>query len=408
MNYPNTANLLLRQAPEILRRWDWRVRREIPASRAQASLVLQNNLGQFLTEVAKALSPTDKPVVTIKGLTLSQDHGGHRASLIEYSTGEVFLEYRLLRQTILEVLDEERSLPPEEREVINDSLERAMQDAVSRFALVHQEGERERGDVARRLAAELQAAYDRERRITQVLQRPLRVAVAEDAIPGLSLATFYEPAWDEADVGGDFLDIFALPDHQVALVIGDASGKGVEAAAHNMHVKDVLRAFLREEPRHPGAVLTRVNHTVYDTLQSLEPADLETFIVAAVLVVDPLAGEALYATAGAEPLLVVRGNGEAEAVECPALPLGIEAETVYRETVVRLEPGDTAVLLTDGVTEARVHAELLGYEGATQLVRQSLQAPTLPAAAAAILAGARAFAGGRLPDDACLILARRR
>src|SRR3954470_22482216 len=111
-DYSKTAAHLIREAPRIIRRWERRVRAEIPASRAQQPLVLHNNLGGLLTEVARALSPTGQPERTIEGLTLSQDHGGRRATLAEYSLGEVFLEYRLLRQTILEVLDEERSLPP--------------------------------------------------------------------------------------------------------------------------------------------------------------------------------------------------------------------------------------------------------------------------------------------------------
>jgi serine phosphatase RsbU (regulator of sigma subunit) len=407
-SYPDTAALLQKLAPEILRQWDRRVRREIAASRAQAPLVLQNNLGPLLTEVARALSPTGEPEATIEGLTLSQDHGGLRAALAEYSLGEVFLEYRLLRQTVLEVLDEERSLPPEEREVITNALERAMQDAVSRFALVHQDAERERGDAARRLAAELRAAYERERRIAQVLQRPLLLSVAVDVVPGLFLATAYEPAWDEAEVGGDFLDIFTLPDGQVALVVGDASGKGVEAAAHNTHVKDVLRAFLREDPGRPGKVLTRVNTVVCDTLQAMVPADLGTFIVVALLVVDPLTGEGNYASAGAEPLLVVRAGGAAEVVERPALALGMAEGTLYGQTPVRLEPGDTTLLLTDGITEARNGSELLGYSALVQLARLALQAPSLQEGARAIVAGVRAFARGPLSDDACLLLARRR
>ena len=104
-HYPDTATLLLQQVPEILRRWEQRVRLEIPASREQQPLVLQNNLGLLLGEVTQALSPTGQPVATIAGLTLSQDHGGQRAALAEYSLGEMFLEYRLLRQTVLEVLD---------------------------------------------------------------------------------------------------------------------------------------------------------------------------------------------------------------------------------------------------------------------------------------------------------------
>src|SRR5437016_3207967 len=66
-------------------------------------------------------------------------------------------------------------------------------------------------ETTRRLRVE-RAAGERERRIAHVLQRPLLLKVAEDAVPGLSLATFYEPALlDEAEVGGDFLDIFTLP-----------------------------------------------------------------------------------------------------------------------------------------------------------------------------------------------------
>jgi hypothetical protein len=164
--YPDAAAHLLRQAPQILLRWDRRVRREIPASRAQQPLILQNNLGPLLVEVARTLSPNGQPPVTVEGLSLSQDHGAHRARLVEYSIGEMFLEYRLLRQTVLEVLDEERSLPPDEREVINNALEWAMQDAVSRFALVHQDAERERGDEARRMAQDLRDAYKREQRMS--------------------------------------------------------------------------------------------------------------------------------------------------------------------------------------------------------------------------------------------------
>jgi serine phosphatase RsbU (regulator of sigma subunit) len=257
------------------------------------------------------------------------------------------------------------------------------------------------------MAQDLRGADKRERRVAQVLQRPLLRKVAEDEVPGLSLATLYEPAWDEADVGGDFYDVFALPAGRVALVVGDASGKGIEAAAHNTHVKDVLRAFLREDPIHPGLALTRLTHAVCDVLQAWEPVDLGMFIVLSLLVLDPLAGEAVFASAGAEPLLVVRASGTAEVVERPALPLGVEPGTVYTDTLVRLEPGDTVVMITDGITEARVGSKQLGYTGMMELAQRGLKATSLQDAGKAILAGARAFAGGALSDDACLILARR-
>ena len=131
-------------------------------------------------------------------------------------------------------------------------------------------------------------------------------------------------------------------------------------------------------------------------------------MVLGLLVVNALTGDAIYVAAGAEPLLLVRSDGRADVVERPGLPLGIDLETLYDETPVRLDPGDTALLFTDGITEARHGSDWLGYEGTVELAQRSLQAPSLPEAGQAILAGARDFAHGRLSDDACLILARRR
>lgn len=399
--YPDIAALLIREVPEILFRWEQRVRQEIPAARAYDRLVLQNNLEPLLFEVARTLNPNGQPGREIAGLTLSQDHGSHRATLSAYSLGEVFLEYRILRQTILEVLDEKRSLSPDEREVINDALEGAMQDAVSRFALVHQDAERHRAD-------ELRSVYDRERRITQVLQRPLLLDVAEDAVPGLSLATIYAPASDEAEVGGDFLDVFTLPNGRVALVVVDASGKGVEAAAHNTLVKEMLHAFLREDPGHPGMVLARLNNVLYDTLQSVAGNDLDASMVVALLVVEPATGRGIYVAAGAEPLLIVRASGGIETVGGRGLLLGVEPGSGYDEKVLLLSRGDVILMVTDGITEARRGVELLGYDAMVSVAENALKAPSLQEAAQAILEGARVFARGRLTDDACLILARRR
>lgn len=140
----DAAESLIRQTPEILHRWERRVRSEVSASRDQEPLVLQNNLARLLAEVARALSPDGEPAALIGGLTLSEDHGGHRARVMEYTLAEVFVEYRILRKTVLEVLDQERPLRPDEREVITDALERAMQDAVSQFAQVHQDAEQAR------------------------------------------------------------------------------------------------------------------------------------------------------------------------------------------------------------------------------------------------------------------------
>jgi signal transduction histidine kinase len=176
--YPITADRLIRQAPEIIRRWDRRVRAEIPASDKQPELVLQNNLASLLVEVARALHPSLEAHVMIAGLTLSEDHGSHRARLAEYSIGEVFVEYRMLRQTVLEVLDAERPLSPPEREVINNALEQAMQEAVGSFAMVQHDVERARGDAASAVATALQDADARKDQFLGMLAHELRTPLS--------------------------------------------------------------------------------------------------------------------------------------------------------------------------------------------------------------------------------------
>lgn len=260
----------------------------------------------------------------------------------------------------------------------------------------------------RQLLAEQKAAYEREHRIAAILQRPLLLKVAEDAVAGLSLATFYEPARADAEVGGDFFDVVPLVGNGVALIVGDTCGKGLEAAVHNTHVKDVLRAFLRESPWCPGAILARLNNVVCDALDAQDPDQDFRFVVLSLVILETGTGKASYSSAGAEPLLVVRSEGKAEIFVRPGLPLGIQRDTLYDATPVQLAPGDTAVLVTDGITEARHGCDLLGYPGMVQLATQALQAPTLEESGQEILAGARAFARSGLADDACLLLARRR
>jgi PAS domain S-box-containing protein len=266
-------------------------------------------------------------------------------------------------------------------------------------------------DVTERKSAQdaLRAAFHRERKITEALQRPLTLEVAEDAFPDLLVATLYEPALSEAEVGGDFFDAFTLPREGVALAVADASGKGLPAAARTMQVREVLRAFARESPRSPDRVASRLNEFVCDT-KEYDDYPEEAFVTVALMTLDPRTGVGAVVTAGSEPLLVLRADGgEAEVVGSPGgLPLGVLRGEAFAATPVHLGVGDTLLIFTDGLTEARRGGDFLGYEGVVELARRSLaDAASLRAAGKAILNGARVFAGGALHDDACLLLARR-
>ncbi len=246
--------------------------------------------------------------------------------------------------------------------------------------------------------------YEREHHIAATFQQSLLPTLAEDVFPGLALNCQYQAAWEEAQIGGDFYDAFRL-DGEIALVVGDVSGKGLAAAAHTAEAKYVLRAFLRETPE-PGRALERLNTFFYNA-QRFSTAEDAHFVTLCVLVLNPETGQMTAALAGAEPPLVLRANGGTEAVAIQGPLLGLESEANYSAETILLNRGDTVVLVTDGITEARRGKEFLDYDGLVELAKAASSLPTLRETGQAILEGARSFAGGSLSDDACLLLARR-
>jgi PAS domain S-box-containing protein len=262
--------------------------------------------------------------------------------------------------------------------------------------------------------AALQEALARERRVAHTLQRPLTLTPEPDAFPGLTLATYYEPASPEADIGGDFFDAFSLPRGRVALVVADASGKGLQAAARAIQVKEVLRAFTRESPQNPAHIAARVNDYVQDARHWNRSDSLtEDFVTLVLVILDPLTGEANVVSAAAEPPLVLRASGKIDIPETPAgatgLPLGVLPGEPYHAVPFRLGHGETILLTTDGLTEARQgRTQFLGLAGLAERAQEALQmAPSLSDAARAIVESARQFGRGRFRDDVCLLMVRR-
>lgn len=251
---------------------------------------------------------------------------------------------------------------------------------------------------------EAQLAEDlrHEHQITETLQRSLLSAPAEDAFAGLCVHTEYEPAWKEALVGGDFYDVLALGEGRVALVVGDVTGKGLAAATHTAEVKFALRAILHEHPE-PSRALGRLNRF----LMQGQPGGPDLPLVAVALaVVDARTGEAAVASAGAEYPLLLRAGGAAEAVRAGGLLLGTLRDAEYEAETLRLLPGDSLLLVTDGLTEARGGSQFFGYEGLTWAAQRA-QAAGAGRIGQEIIADAKRFTGGALHDDVCLLVVRR-
>ena len=253
------------------------------------------------------------------------------------------------------------------------------------------------------------AAWERDRHVAESLQRAILPDLSENAFPGLAVATRYLAARQEARVGGDFFDAFAVDNNCIAFAVGDASGKGLAAAVRTAEAKFALRAFLREDPA-PGLALARLNNLLCAS-QRLEARDDDTFIVLTLAMVNAATGSVVFATAGAEPPLILRRDGSRDEVETRGVPLGFVTPQEYLEMEYFFEPGETLLLATDGITEARSGMNFLGYEGMAALAGSRFSASAFPTPvqeiAQTILEGAQEFAGGVLHDDACLLLIRR-
>ncbi|MGO8672851.1 MAG: SpoIIE family protein phosphatase [Capsulimonadaceae bacterium] len=255
----------------------------------------------------------------------------------------------------------------------------------------------------KRAASELEEAYAREKRIAEVLQRSLLLAPPEDSFPGISVATLYEAAWDEASLGGDFFDAFHVGPDTVVLVVGDVTGKGLKAAARTAEVKFTLRAFARESAD-PSRLLSRINRCL---VTQWGDTDEQVFVCVSVVVWDARKSMIQASSAGCEPPIVVRASGELETLQATGLPLAIRECDEYPHMEVALGPGDFVAMVTDGITESRRNGDMFGEELLKQCLTASLAEQSANSTAQAVLDAAKQFAGGRLQDDACVLVARR-
>lgn len=161
--------------------------------------------------------------------------------------------------------------------------------------------------------------------------------------PGLRIDTAYVPASKESEVGGDWYDVFTLPDERVAISVGDVSGHGLRAATIMASARLAIRTAARISPD-PAHVLGHVNRV----LCADEP---DTIVTTVYGVLDRTSGTLRYAIAGHPPPIVFEPGGELEFLEGAGLVLGIDAQAQYEAYERRLAPGTRAVFYTDGIVE---------------------------------------------------------
>jgi phosphoserine phosphatase RsbU/P len=202
---------------------------------------------------------------------------------------------------------------------------------------------------------ELRASRAGLAQLAETLQQSLLPPHLPD-IAGLEIAAHYEAARDGSEVGGDFYDVFESARNDWSVVIGDVCGKGPEAAALAALVRYTTRAAAIQT-RRPRIVLNLVNEVM---LRQSE----EQFCTAAYVRLRP-EGEGARLTvscAGHPHPLVLSARGDVDSVPCRGRVLGPFTDLASVDRIVRLDPGDSLLLYTDGVTDARSADGFFGEE----------------------------------------------
>ncbi|MDX3519955.1 PP2C family protein-serine/threonine phosphatase [Streptomyces scabiei] len=228
---------------------------------------------------------------------------------------------------------------------------------------------RAQAEEARAQAEEARAQAEADRARLQdalaVLQQSLLPATLP-SLPGMETAAYYHTASPDR-LGGDFYDVFPVDGERFAFFLGDVCGKGPQAAALTSLTRYTLRAAALHDPD-PVSALSTLNRVLHERYaQGGDPRYCTA--VFGVLEPDLTAGRVTVrlASGGHPPALVLRADGTADFLSTPGgLLVGVVPSAPFVGATTVLAPGDTLLLYTDGITEARTGADrtaLFGDEG---------------------------------------------
>ena len=214
------------------------------------------------------------------------------------------------------------------------------------------------------LASDNALLYQYEHRAATNLQRSLLPRELPE-LPGIQLAARYLPATHELEVGGDWYDVMVLPSGEVALVIGDVAGRGLDAATVMGQLRTTTRVYAFTGYS-AAETVERLNATAAD---AFDRSDMATLFY---LVLDPASSIVRYVNAGHLPPLVLGTDGQVSQLDGPhSLPIGVRPHGHYQTVEGRLDPGATIVLYTDGLIERRGESIDVGIERLKTVLEQA-------------------------------------
>ncbi len=229
-------------------------------------------------------------------------------------------------------------------------------DAISRRRFSHrvpEEGQDELGDLARTFNGVMEGLADLE--VAKIVQESLfpsnEVKAGEYGIYGESHTM--------TALGGDYYDLQQLPDGRVLLLIGDVSGHGVPAALVMAMAKAVVEREC-EQTTAPESILNVIHRVLFRTLKR------KRMMTCFLAILDPVQNKMLYANAGHNYPVKFRVGDPPLFLELNGLPLGSMKKNLLTPAETDLAPGDRIVFYTDGIIEAKIGGQPIGYQRMTE------------------------------------------
>lgn len=220
---------------------------------------------------------------------------------------------------------------------------------VENARLLEERMERERMERELELATEIQ----------QRLQPAAPPLMDDYEFQGISFSCY--------EIGGDYYDFIPQPESKMVIALGDVSGKGTGAALLMSSLHAAIHAQLAANTKLLKTV-TEINKYLADNTPS------NRFITLFIAELDSLTGCIRYINAGHNPPLIGRADGRVEQLDMAGFPLGILPQAVYEVGETQLQPGESLVIYSDGVTEANNPAEEeFGIERLTEVIRKNIK-----------------------------------
>lgn len=215
-----------------------------------------------------------------------------------------------------------------------------------------------------------------------------------ETLPGIDFGHRYRSAAEKALVGGDFLDLFELGEDKIGILVGDVSGKGLEASALTSIIKDAVKAYSQLDPS-PVFIMSKTNELCVKTSEPY------IFVTVFFGILNIRSGDFIFCNAGHPPGLVKTGK-QVKTLDSTSMVIGVADNARYFAGKAKMALGDVLIIYTDGITEARYQGELYGEQRLIELVRSRKMRNTkkIPDL---ILDEIATFTKGTLSDDVVIL-----